>query len=234
MTLLLDQLVPLRVIVPSAVSALIVPWLVKEELPKLIWPVLPCTRMLAPMVKLATPVLNRALLLLPPKSTVPVPPKVSVPWKNRRPNMVPEALPRLTVLPFSVRPLVTVAPELFVRSRSLLNVTPFNVPLLVKVSSAPPASVTVLLRSVPPTRFHEPVLAVKPSVVLVLSSVPVRLTVPPERVNMPNAAKVKLPPRLTVALVAVMVPVLLQALLPLPRPSVPPLAVMVPLLLQVP
>ena len=94
-------------------------------------------------------------------------------------------------------------------------------------SSAPPASVTMPPLMVPPTRFHEPVVVVKARVVPVLFSVPVMFTVPPVRVNEPSAARVKLPPRLTVLLVAVIVPSLDQVLLELPRLSVEPEAVMV-------
>ena len=49
-----------------------------------------------------------------------------------------------------------------------------------------------------------------------------RLTVPPVRLKLPSAAWVNVPPRFTVALVAVIVPALLHALLLLPRLSVEP------------
>ncbi len=138
-------------------------------------------------------------------------------------------LPRYTVASSSVRPPVTVAGRRErARSRSLSNVTPASVPReLVKVSSAPPASVTVPPSTVPPTTFHEPVAAVKASVMPTLFRVPVRFTVPPERVNEPRPATVKVPPRLTVVLVAVIVPSFDQVLFELPRLSVEPVAVMV-------
>ena len=67
----------------------------------------------------------------------------------------------------------TLALLLVAKSRSLAAVTPSNVPPEdVKTSSAPPDSLSVPLFSVPPARFHEPVVASRASVVPVLSSVP--------------------------------------------------------------
>ena len=107
-----------------------------------------------------------------------------------------------------------------------------------KTNSAPPDSLSVPLFIVPPARFHEPVVASRASVVPVLSSVPVRFTVPPVRLNVPRPASVKLPPRFTVELVAVIVPVLLQALVEeldwSPRFSVAPVAVIVEAFVHVP
>src|SRR4051794_36922870 len=93
---------------------------------------------------------------------------------------------------------------------------------------------------VPPSRFHEPVLASSASVVPVSSSVPTRFTLPPLRVKLPSCTSVNRPPRFTTLLVALIVPPLLQALLELldwsPRFSVAPLALIVEpaTLLQVP
>src|SRR5712664_1103299 len=121
------------------------------------------------------------------------------------------------------------------RSRSLLAVKPSSVPpLLVNTNSAPPASLSVPFLIVPPTRFQEPVVAVRARVLLVLSSVPVRFTVPPERLKVPKPAVVKLPPRFTVEVLSVIVPVLLQTPEPEPRFSVAPVPVIVDVLLQVP
>ena len=58
-----------------------------------------------------------------------------------------------------------------------------------------------------------------------LSNVPVRFTAPPEWLNEPSDDTLNEPPRFTVAFVAVNVPALLQASLPLPSVSVPPVAV---------
>ena len=66
------------------------------------------------------------------------------------------------------------------------------------------------------------------------SSVPVRFTVPPLRLNLPRAGTVKFPPRFTVELVAAIEPVLLQELLPPPRFSVALLAVIVEVFVQIP
>ena len=63
----------------------------------------------------------------------------------------------------------------------------------------------------PPSRFHEPVRALKARVAPALFTVPVRLTVVSDGVNEPRPAGVKLPPRSTVLFVAVIVPALDQA-----------------------
>ena len=80
---------------------------------------------------------------------------------------------------------------------------------------------------VPPSRFQEPVAAVKASVVPVLSNVPTRFTVPPLRLIVPSAASVNSPPRFTVLLVAVIVPAFDHAVLLFPRFSVAPVALIV-------
>jgi hypothetical protein len=166
------------------------------------------------------PVNNRPLLPLPPKTTLPVPSSVCVPEKLSWLKVLPSLAPSVAV-PLSVSPLVTVAlPELLAPSRSLLRVTPLNVPPeLVSTSWAPPAPVTVPPLTVPPASCHEPVVAVRAKVAAALFSVPVMLTMPPVRLNVPRSAVLTVPSRLTVPALTVMVPLLLQA----PRMvSVPP------------
>src|SRR4051812_12326153 len=78
------------------------------------------------------------------------------------------------------------------------------------MSAAPPVAVYVPFFNVPDeSRFQLPVAADNARFPV---SVPVRFTVPPVRLNVPKVAWVKLPPRLTVELVAEIVPALLQAL----------------------
>src|SRR4051812_26313919 len=78
----------------------------------------------------------------------------------------------------------------------------------------------------PPAKFHEPVAALSARAVPVSTSVPVRLTVPPLRWKLPRAAGVKPPPRVTVLLVAAMVPWFDHPPELLPRGSAAPGAVM--------
>src|SRR5262245_52718549 len=97
------------------------------------------------------------------------------------------------------------------RSTSPFTVTPSRVPPEpVATSFAPPDSFKVPFFSVPPARFQEPVVALSVSVVLVLSKMPDRFTVPVVRLNVPKLANVNEPPRLVVELVALIVPVLLH------------------------
>ena len=98
-------------------------------------------------------------------------------------------------------------------------VTPLKVPVPFTTSVAPPAVVIVPPSTVPPSNTHEPLAAFSARVVLVLVSTPVRLTVPPLRVNAPKAANVKLPPRSTVTLVALIAPALVHAPLRLNVPA---------------
>ena len=87
----------------------------------------------------------------------------------------------------------------------------------------------------PPANCQEPVVASSARVRPRLSRVPLRLTVPPLRANVPRAAQVNAPPRFTVEFVALIVPVLLQALPePSPRLNVASVAVIVAALVQPP
>ena len=100
--------------------------------------------------------------------------------------------------------------------------------------------VTVPPSTVPPLSTQEPPTALSTNTALLLLRVPVKFTTPPLRLRVPRLANVKLPPRFTVALVALIVPVLVQlppkvrvelaatfTVPPLPQPpvtkSVPPL-----------
>ncbi len=103
-------------------------------------------------------------------------------------------------------------------SKVPLIVTPLKVPLFT-TSETPVAVVIVPPSTVPPSNTHEPLAALSARVVPVLVSTPVRLTVPPLRVNAPKSASVKLPPRFTVTLVALIAPALVQTPLRLKLPA---------------
>ena len=129
--------------------------------------------------------------------------------------------------PLSAKPLITRTEALLpVTFRSQLSVTASSVPMrLVGTNSLPSAVVMTPPLTVPPANRHEPVAALSAKTPAVSSSVPVKLTVPPVRLKVPSPAHVKAPPRFVVALVAVIVPALVQ--LPL-RVNVPLLATTVP------
>src|SRR6266516_5619848 len=118
----------------------------------------------------------------------------------------------MSAVPLSTRPLVTVIkiPLGELRSRSPFKVTPSKVPVTAK-SCAPPLGLTIALRNVPPLSTQEPVVASRARIPPPRSNVPVRFTVPPERLRMPSLAGTKLPPRLRVELVKLSVPALFQA-----------------------
>ena len=101
---------------------------------------------------------------------------------------------------------------------SALRVTPERVPPT-GTKRLPDVAVMVPPVMVPPSR-HGPVVSSRARVVPVLLRVPVRLTVPPERLKVPRPARVKEPPRFTVEFVVLMVPSLSQEPL---RARVPPL-----------
>ena len=133
---------------------------------------------------------------------------------------------------FSVSPLSTVTVTPLDTLMSMLSVTPSSVEFPVAVRDEPLALVTVPFLILPlVARFHEPVEELSVRVELLLSSVPVRFTVPPLRVQVVPLFSVKLPPRFKVPLLTLMVPVLLQVP---PVVKVVPLTFIVPELLQVP
>ncbi len=164
--------------------------------------------------------------VVPSKAIVPAPPKVSL--ANDRTSAFE---PVRWIVPLSVRPPLTRNAEFVPDTvRSLLSVTPLvNVPLVLSVlkSSVEPFANCTVPPLITPKKFHDPVAAFNVSVEPVLVSVPLRLTVPPVRLIAPNPAVVKVPPRLRVEFVTVMVPVLVQLL---PRFSVESVAVIVPVL----
>src|SRR5262249_49503323 len=117
-----------------------------------------------------------------------------------------------SAVPFNTSPLVTVtlAPEYTLPTSSVpLSVTPSSSPLLTS-SEAPLLVVTAPPAMVPPTSRHALVCPLNTSWGLASLSVPVRLTVPARRLSRPRLFRVKPPPRLTVLLVALMLPVLVQ------------------------
>src|SRR5262249_49364694 len=136
-------------------------------------------------------------------------------WKRRRLLVPPPASPSRAV-PFRVRPPVTLTDvELPDRSRSPSRVTPLKVPGAGPGSSRGlPFSFAVPPVMVPPARSQGPGLAAGFSVPPGLSRWPRRRTSPPVRVKVPRPARVKFPLRWTVALAAVIVPVLDQLLSP--------------------
>ncbi len=104
-----------------------------------------------------------------------------------------------------------------------------NVPLVLSVliSSVDPLANCTVPPLITPKKFHDPVAAFNVSVEPVFVSVPLRLTVPPVRLIVPNPEFVKFPPRLSVEFVTLIVPVFVQ--LP-PRLSVELVTVIVPVL----
>ena len=133
---------------------------------------------------------------------------------------------------FNVKPFTSASKWLFEIVMSLLSVTPLNVPpLVVVMNDEPSANAMVPPTTVPPSRFHEPVVASSVRVSPVLVSVPVTFTVPPVRVIVPKSELSKLLPRFNVPPSILKVPVLVQ--LALLSVSVAPLmASAVPLLVN--
>ena len=82
--------------------------------------------------------------------------------------------------------------------------------LSVRAKTEPPVSVIVPPAIVPPSSRQAPMLGDKASVVPALFNVPVKFTAAPVALNLPTAAVVNDPPRLTVAALAVIVPALIQ------------------------
>ena len=109
---------------------------------------------------------------------------------------------------FNVKPFTSASKWLFEIVMSLLSVTPLNVPpLVVVMNDEPSANAMVPPTTVPPSRFHEPVVASSVRVSPVLVSVPVTFTVPPVRVIVPMPAVVKEPSSSSVELSMFSVPV---------------------------
>src|ERR1043166_5514617 len=150
---------------------------------------------------------------------------VCMPGPTQSVDGLPDELSVIAAPPTNASPLAMARLFELPMLTSLPSVTPDKVPPLA-TNCAPPVAVTVPPLIVPDTS-HEPVAASNVNPPL---SVPMRFTVPPVRLNTPKPACVKLPPRFTVPLVALMVPVLFQLL---PKVSVEVSAVIVPLLPQV-
>src|SRR6516162_10654218 len=94
-------------------------------------------------------------------------------------------------------------------SRVPANVTPFKAPWLLSTPwrMALPAVLTVPPLIVPPATVQVPVVSLRARVVPELFNIPVRLTIPPERLKVPRSATANVPPRFTVELfVEVIVP----------------------------
>ena len=98
------------------------------------------------------------------------------------------------------------------------------------LNPAPPLALTVPPEIVPPTRRSEPVVAVRASVAVELSSVPVRLVVPPVLVSVPRLAVTNVPPRFIVPVLNTESVALLSQLPA--SDTVPALASIKPLLVQ--
>ena len=155
------------------------------------------------------------------KITLPlVPLKTELASMNRSKPYAPVELPSATAALLRVSPPVTLMLELPTAVRSSAKgwvgspstTTPAKVPPVpVPINRAPSLTVTVPPLIVPPARFQDPVIAFSASVVPVLVKVPVRLTVPPERLRVASCAWVKVPPRFSVLLVALTLPGLVQA-----------------------
>ena len=86
----LIQDAPATLSTPPATLATIVPWLTRPQPELPTRPLLPCTRISGPIVRIVStePPTFRRLLPLPPKTTVPVPARVWVPLKVSRPAVL--------------------------------------------------------------------------------------------------------------------------------------------------
>ena len=145
---------------------------------------------------------------VPPSTTSPVPESVWVPSKYRQ---VHDPLLASVSVAFNSRPFVTLSDCPLPIVTSELSVAPSRVPPPA-INCAPPLAVIVPPRIVPPVAtVTEPLVASSANVDPVLSSVPLRLTVPPVPSNVPKPANVKVPPRFSVPpLLALKRPLLLQ------------------------
>ena len=116
-----------------------------------------------------------------------------------------------------------------------MAVTPSNVPPGGEDQRRARLYVYIPPSKVPPRQVPRTCGRVNASVCPLLSSVPTKFTVPPVRLNVPNAGQVNGPPRFTVESVTLIVPVLSSCGgLTVAQTQVEPVAVMVPLLLHVP
>ena len=152
-------------------------------------PVLPRIAAVAPRVSVPAACISTTLFVASSNEIVPE-------LKLWFPSKAMELLLVRCAVPFKVTLLNRTTAEFWFNVKSPLIVT-FTSRLLglaVITSVWPSAKVGVPPVIVPPARFQLPVVAFRVSVALVLSKVPVTLTVPPVRVNVPSPANVKAPP----------------------------------------
>ena len=133
---------------------------------------------------------------MPSNTTVPV----DQVWVPSNASDAPSPLTRTA--PVILRPLRIRTTELvWFSSRSPVIATPLSrlLEFAVMASVWPSANATVPPTTVPPSRFHVPVVALNVNVLPVLVSVPVRFTVPPIRVKLVEAPRWRtVPPRFNV------------------------------------